>query len=384
MTDKDTIAFVDLKAQYEFLKPAIDQAIHAVLQHGAFIMGPEVAELESDLAAFTGTRNVVGCSSGTDALLMIMMAEGVGPGDAIFVPSFTFTATAEVPLLLGATPVFVDVDEDDFNLSLEDLERRIGDVKSAGRLNPRGVLATDLFGLPMDYDAVHDLARRHDLTVWADAAQSFGGMYQNKRVGSLCRATATSFFPAKPLGCYGDGGAVFTDDDDLAQSLRSIRAHGKGGAKYDIVRVGLNARLDTVQAAVLRAKLPSFADEIDRRSAIADDYDALIGDAAVTPARRPARRSAWAQYTLRIDGNRRDAVADALKQEGVPNAVYYPMPMHLQTAYRHLGDGEGSLPVSERLSKEVLSLPMHPFLSTAQVERIAGAVVRCVRASAPC
>jgi dTDP-4-amino-4,6-dideoxygalactose transaminase len=374
MTDRNPIAFVDLKAQYAAHKPAIDAALQAVLDHGRFIMGPEVAELEAALASFSGAAHVIGCSSGTDALLMIMMAEGVGPGDAVFVPSFTFTATAEVPLLLGATPVFVDVCEDDFNMALDDLERRIAAVRAAGELTPRGILATDLFGLPMDYDALHGLADAYGLTVWADAAQSFGGSYGNRRVGSLCRATATSFFPAKPLGCYGDGGAVFTDDAEMADVIRSIRAHGKGGAKYDIVRIGLNARLDTMQAAVLLAKLPFFAEEIERRNAIADRYDALIGSAALTPARRDGRRSAWAQYTLRIPGGRRDALAQAMKDEGIPTAVYYPMPMHLQSAYRHLGGGEGSLPVSERLAGEVLSLPMHPFLTEPQIERIATAV----------
>ncbi len=367
--------FVDLGAQYARYKDDIDAGIAGVLAHGRFIMGPEIAKLEAELASFTGARHVISCSSGTDALVMIMMAEGIGPGDAVFVPSFTFTATAEVPLLLGATPVFVDVDGDDFNMDLTDLERRIEAVKAEGRLKPKGILATDLFGLPADYDAIHALAESHGLTVWADAAQSMGGADGAKKVGTLAKATATSFFPAKPLGCYGDGGAVFTDDADMADVMRSIRAHGKGTEKYDIQRVGLNARMDTIQAAVLLAKLPHFAGEIDAREAVATAYDRRLGNQVKTPGRRDGKQSAWAQYTLRLPAGRRDAVAAALKEKGIPSAVYYPMPMHLQTAYRAFGGGEGSLPVSETLCGEVLSLPMHPFLTEEEIDRIADAVV---------
>lgn len=368
--------FVDLAAQYSWHKSSIDAAIAEVLAHGKFIMGPEVGRLEEELSAFTGVAHTISCSSGTDALLMIMMAEGVGPGDAVFVPSFTFTATAEVPLLLGATPVFVDVDADDFNIDAADLERRIEAVKRAGRLRPRGVLATDLFGLPADYEALHALADAHGLTVWADAAQSMGAQDGERRVGTHARATATSFFPAKPFGCYGDGGAVFTDDAEMADVMRSIRAHGKGGAKYDIQRVGLNARLDTIQAAVLLAKLPHFQAELDARERVANAYDAALSDRVRTPARRQGTRSAWAQYTLRLPAGKRDAAAASLREQGIPTAVYYPMPMHLQTAYKAYGDGEGSLPVSEALSQEVLSLPMHPYLSEAELDRITSALLR--------
>lgn len=372
------LAFVDLQAQYASYKPEIDAAIHRVLDHGKFIMGPEVGELEAALSAFSGAKHVIGCSSGTDALLMILMAEGIGPGDAVFVPSFTFTATAEVLLLLGAQPIFVDVDPDDFNLCLDDLERRIAAVKTAGTYTPRGILAVDLFGLPVDYDGLQAVADKHGLHIWGDAAQSFGGSIGGKKVGALARATATSFFPAKPFGCYGDGGAVFTDDDAMADVMRSIRAHGKGGEKYDIIRVGLNARLDTIQAAILLAKLPHFAGEVDRREAVAQKYDALLSGSVQTPVRRQGRASAWAQYTIKVPAARRDEIGAALKQSGVPSAVYYPLPMHLQTAYRAMGDGEGSLPVSEALSREVLSLPMHPFLTDEDTARVASAVLNAI------
>ena len=373
MTDAP-IQFVDLQAQYAAYKTEIDTAIQTVMDHGRFIMGPEVGQLEAALAAFSGAKHVIGCSSGTDALLMMMMADGIGPGDAVFVPSFTFTATAEVPLLLRATPIFVDADPDDFNMDIADLERRIAEVKADGKLTPRGILGLDLFGLPADYAALKEIADAHGMHLWSDAAQSFGASAGLARVGPVARMTATSFFPAKPLGCAGDGGAVFTDDDTLADVMRSIRAHGKGGSKYDIARVGLNARIDTLQAAILLAKLPHFQAELDRREAVSQAYDALLAGAVKTPTRRQGRSSAWAQYTIQVDPARRDAIAGALKEKGIPSAVYYPLPMHLQTAYTAFGGGEGSLPVCEALSGKVLSLPMHPFLTEGEIERIAGAV----------
>ena len=378
MNEQSPMAFVDLKAQYQAHKAQIDGAIQQVLDHGRFIMGPEVAELETALCQFAGAKYAIGCSSGTDALVLTMMAEDIGPGDAVFVPAFTFTATAEVPLLLGATPVFVDVDPDDFNIDCDDLERRIEAVVAAGELTPRAVLAVDLFGLPVDYDRLHAVAERHGLKIWGDAAQSFGGAMGERKVGTLCRATATSFFPAKPLGGYGDGGAVLTDDDALAERMQSIRAHGKGGAKYDIVRVGLNARLDTIQAAVLLAKLPNFPGELGRRETVARRYDELLSDVVKIPSRYQGRVSAWAQYTVKLPADRRDEVAANLRERGIPTAIYYPMPMHMQTAYRAYGDGEGSVPVSERLSGEVLSLPMHPYMEDADVVRVAEALTRAV------
>jgi len=373
MTDAP-IQFVDLKAQYAAYKEDIDTAIQGVMDHARFIMGPEVAQLESALSAFCGSKHVISCSSGTDALLMIMMADDVGPGDAIFVPSFTFTATAEVPLLLRATPVFVDADPDDFNMDTADLERRIAAVKAEGKLTPKGILSLDLFGLPADHEKMQAIADAHGLHLWTDAAQSFGASSGAQKVGTMGRMTATSFFPAKPLGCAGDGGAVFTDDDSLADVMRSIRAHGKGGSKYDIARVGLNARIDTLQAAILLAKLPHFQAELDRREAVAKAYDAALDGVVKTPARRQGRSSAWAQYTIQVDPGRRDAIASALKEQGIPTAVYYPLPMHLQTAYRPLGGGEGSLPVCETLSGKVLSLPMHPFLTDSEIDRVTSAI----------
>ncbi len=378
MSDQKPMAFVDLQAQYQTHKSAIDEAIQKVLDHGRFIMGPEVGQLEQALGEFAGAKHVVSCSSGTDALMMIMMAEGIGRGDAIFVPSFTFTATAEVILLLGATPVFVDVDPSDFNLDVSDLKRQIERVRSEGEVVPKGILAVDLFGLPVDYAELEDIAAEFGLKVWADAAQSFGGAIGDVRVGALCRATATSFFPAKPLGCYGDGGAVFTDDDELAEIMKSIRVHGKGGAKYDIVRVGLNARIDTIQAAILLAKLPHFADEIVRREEVSQHYDEVLKEVVTTPLRYQGRSSAWAQYTIKVDPAKRDSIMSVLKEQGIPTAVYYPLPMHLQTAYESYGQGRGSLPHSESLSGQVMSLPMHPFLKEPEILTVATAIWEAV------
>lgn len=367
------IPFVDLKAQYRHLKPAIDARIQAVLDHGNFILGPEIAELEKALADFSGAPHVVSCSSGTDALQMILMAQNVGPGDAVFMPAFTFTATAEVALLLGAEPVFVDVDGRDFNIDLESLEAAVQSVAKEGRLKPRAIIAVDLFGLPADYAGLRQLADRHGLYLISDAAQSFGAMQDNIRVGHLAPATATSFFPAKPLGCYGDGGAIFVDDAEMAHVLRSIRAHGKGDDKYDIVRVGVNGRLDTLQAAILLAKLPSFAAEIEARERLAQRYDAMLSGCVTIPLRRPGSRSAWAQYSILTP--RRDELAAALKAAGIPSAIYYPRPMHQQSAYERFGQGTGSLPVSERLAREILSLPMHPFMPDETASRIGAAVI---------
>ena len=375
----DPIPLVDLKAQYRAYKDDIDTAIQGVLDHGRFIMGPEVGEFETQLATFCGSRHAIGVSSGTDALVMIMMAENIGPGDAVFVPGFTFTATAEVLMLLGASPVFVDVDENDFNIDCGDLERRIEQVKAAGELTPRGILAVDLFGLPANYAELRKIANNHDLKLWADAALSIGGAYGTAKVGTLARATGTSFFPAKPLGCYGDGGAILTDDDSLADEFRSIRAHGKATAKYDIVRIGLNARLDTIQAAILLAKLARFGEEIERRNQIARDLSTALGDLVKTPPCPDDRVSAWAQYTIKVHDGRRDTLAEALKASGIANAIYYPTPMHLQPAYLDHGDGPGSLPVSEALSAEVLSLPVYPFMTASQVDRICETITSALK-----
>jgi UDP-2-acetamido-2-deoxy-ribo-hexuluronate aminotransferase len=367
------IPFVDLKAQYSQLKPEIDAGIQRVLDHGRFILGPEVEAFEAELAAYVGASHVVSCANGTDALILALMAENIGPGDAVFIPSFTFTATAETVLLVGATPVFVDVDEENFLIDHADLENKIAVVNAAAQLIPRAVIPVDLFGLPADYSRLSDIAAAHGLFLLADAAQSLGGKYHGRAVGSLAPATATSFFPAKPLGCYGDGGALLTDDAARAELWRSLRGHGTGKAKYDVVRIGLNSRLDTLQAAVLLAKLGTFDAEIEARERLAKKYEAALGNSVKTPPRPGGMRSAWAQYTIQTDD--RDRLKSRLDDKGVPSAIYYPLPMHLQTAYRAYGDGEGSLPVAERLSKSVLSLPMHGYMDDATAEHICEAVL---------
>lgn len=367
------IPFIDLKSQYAAIKETVEAGIRRVLDHGQYIMGPEVADCEKRLAAFVGSKHCLSVSSGTDALIAPLMALGIGPGDAVFLPTFTFTATAEVVVLVGAQPVYVDVHPRQFNIDIAHLKAEIAAVRKAGKFRPRAVLAVDLFGLAADYGALNALCEAEDLVLIADAAQSIGGAVNNKRIGSLAPITATSFFPAKPLGCYGDGGAVFLDDDALMAKLVSIRVHGQGKSKYEVERIGLNARFDTLQAAVILAKLDVFEGELERREEVAQQYAAALGNTVETPQIPAGYRSAWAQYSILSD--RRDAIAAALKQEGVPTAIYYPIPMHLQSAYREYGKGEGSCPVSERLAKRVLSLPMHPYLDAAVVEHIA-AIVR--------
>lgn len=370
------LEFAGLKAQYATLKDAISDRVGRVFAHGQFIMGPEVAELEEALAAFCGARHAIAVSSGTDALLAPLMAAGIGPGDAVFVPAFTFPATAEGVALLGATPVFVDVDERTFNLDPDDLADRIGPVKTDTALRPAAIMSVDLFGLPADYAALRRIAEADGMALIADAAQSFGARQGNRRVGSLAPVTSTSFFPAKPLGCFGDGGAVFTNDDETAELLKSIRVHGKGKSKYDIDRIGLNARLDTIQAAVLLAKLPALAHEIEARNRLADFYDSRLSEIAATPLRLENNTSAWAQYTLRVDD--RDGLGERLKARGIPTAVYYPKPMHMQAAYTVYGNNPGDFPVSEKLSGQVISLPMHGYMTEKSAERIADAVCECI------
>ena len=370
--------FIDLKTQYAQLKDDIDARIHGVLDRQAFIQGPEVRELEEALATFSGAKRVVTCANGTDALQLALMALGIGPGDAVFVPSFTYTATAEVILLLGARPVFVDSDPDTFNIDFTSVEAAIEKTKADGTLRPAALMTVDLFGMPVDYDQARAIADCHGLAFISDAAQGFGGDYKGRRVGSgMADITTTSFFPAKPLGCYGDGGAIFTDDDALADAIRSICLHGKGEAKYDVVRVGVNSRLDTLQAAILLPKLAAFADELEKRHAVAEAYIARLKDHVATPI--PATdgaRFAWAQFTIKVED--RDGVQARLKAAGVPSNVYYPRPMHLQPAYMPYGSGEGSLPVAEELSHVVLSLPMHPYLTSDEIARVCDAVIAAV------
>jgi dTDP-4-amino-4,6-dideoxygalactose transaminase len=369
----DPIAFIDLAAQRRHLGRAVDEAILRVLDHGLYVMGPEVARLEADLAAFCGARHSISCANGTDALALILMAEGVKAGDAVFCPAFTFAATAEVIALIGATPVFVDICQDTFNLDPMSLRAAVALAKDRG-LNPACVIAVDLFGQPADYDAVEVAAAQEGLWLLCDAAQSFGARYKGRPVGTIGRATATSFFPAKPLGCYGDGGAVFTDDAELAGVLRSLRNHGQGADKYDNVRVGMNSRLDTLQAAVLIEKLRIFPGEIGARDRVAKRYGEQLRDLAVVPEVLEGATSVWAQYTLRLPGRDRNALQSFLAAAGVPTAIYYPVPLHRQTAYSHCPTAPGGLPVSDRLAAEVISLPMHPYLTEAMQDRVTAAV----------
>ncbi len=360
--------FIDLNAQQQRIRPQIDAGIKRVLDHGNYIMGPEVSELESKLADFAGVKHCIGVASGTDALLMALMAYGIGPGDAIFTTPFTFVATGEVISLLGATPVFVDIDPRTFNIDPQKLEEAIEGFSSKRSainnipLTPKGIIPVDLFGLPADYDAINQIARKHDLFVVEDAAQGFGGEYKGRMAGSLADVATTSFFPAKPLGCYGDGGAIFTDDDALADKLSSIRVHGKGKDKYDNVRVGLNGRLDTIQAAVLLTKLEIFPDEIRARQGVAETYSRLLGDTPgiITPIVSSGYKSAWAQYSVLTEG--REELQKALHERGIPTAVYYPKPLHQQSAFADLGYRAGDFPVSEDVAGRILSLPMHPYL----------------------
>ena len=374
------IPFIDLAAQRARLGQAIDAAMARVLGHCQFINGPEVTELEADLAAFSGAGHVVTCASGTDALLMVLMAKGLGRGDAVLCPSFTFSATGEVVALTGATPVFIDVDETTFNIDPASLKRGIATARKLS-LKPRVVIPVDLFGQAADHDAVTAIAETEGLFVLDDAAQGFGASYKGRRLGTLGHATATSFFPAKPLGCFGDGGAIFTDDAGLAETLRSIRVHGQGADKYDNVRLGLTARLDTMQAAILIEKLKIFQDEIAARNRVAERYSRALGNIVTVPRLASGCTSVWAQYTIRLPkGVDRDGFAAALKAQGVPTAIYYPKSMHQQTAYRNFPVAEGGLPVSERLSADVVSLPMHAYLDEATQDRVISAVRGAVEA----
>lgn len=370
------IEFVDLQAQRRRLGTRIDEAIGRVLDHGGFIMGPEVAELEARLADFSGAEHVISCSNGTAALELALRALDIGPGDAVFVPTFTFASTAEAVALVGATPVFVDVLEDTFNLDVRSLERAIADVRTADSLHPAAVIAVDLFGQPADYDAIGAVADGAGLAVIGDAAQSFGATWAGRRVGTLARITTTSFFPAKPLGCYGDGGALFTDDEDIAGRLRSLRVHGKGADKYDNVRIGINGRLDTIQAAILLEKLEIFSDEIESRNAAASVYGRLLAQNVTTPIVASGATSVWAQYTVRVP--HRSEVIERMRSAGVPTAVYYPLPLHRQTAYAQFPTASSGLATSERLATDVLSLPMHPYLDEATQAAVTAALLAAV------
>lgn len=375
--DAVPIPFIDVAAQRQRLGGRIYAAVARVLEHCQFILGPEVRELEGALAGFCGARHAVTCASGTDALLMVLMAKGIGPGDAVICPSFTFCATAEVVARVGATPVFADIDAATFNIAANSAARAIAAARQAG-LNPRMIVAVDLFGLPADFAAINALAAAEKLFVLDDAAQAFGGMVGNRRLGTLADATATSFFPAKPLGCYGDGGAVFTDDDDMRDLLLSLRSHGEGADRYDNVRIGLTARLDTIQAAVLIEKLKVFPEEIAERDRIARRYSQQLSDVVKVPTVPNGMTSVWAQYTIRVKPGRRAAFAAALKAQGIPTAIYYPKPLHRQEAYRYFPADPAGLPVCDLVAEEVISLPMHAYLDDVTQDRIIAAVRRAV------
>ncbi|RIA45433.1 DegT/DnrJ/EryC1/StrS family aminotransferase [Dichotomicrobium thermohalophilum] len=366
-----------LAEQRLLLGDQIDQAIARVLAHGQFILGPEVTQLEQRLADFCGARHCVTCASGTDALQLLLMAEGVGPGDAVFVPAFSFVATAEIVPLVGAVPIFVDVSADSFNMDPSSLEAAIGLATRLG-LRPRCVIAVDLFGQPADYDAIDAVAAPHGLTVIADAAQSFGASRHGRAVGTLGHHTATSFYPTKPLSCYGDGGAIFTDDDHVADLLRSLRVHGQGRSKNDNIRVGLNSRLDTIQAAILLAKLDLFPQEILERQARARRYSEGLGDILRVPEVQEGASSVWAQYTLVLQD--RDELAALCRQAGIPAAVYYPVPLHAQPGYRRFPATPTGLTNAEWLAKHVISLPIHPYLDAETQDAIMQTVRRGLQA----
>jgi UDP-2-acetamido-2-deoxy-ribo-hexuluronate aminotransferase len=373
------IPFIDVASQRARLGSAVDLAVKRVLDHCQFINGPEVAQLEEKLAAYSGAKHVISCASGTDALLMVLLAKDIGPGDAVICPSFTFCATGEVVALRGATPIFVDVEEDTFNIDVASLKNGIALARKLG-LKPKAIIPVDLFGQPADHDAIGEVAKMENLFVLDDAAQSFGSTYKGRPLGTFGLATTTSFFPAKPFGCFGDGGAIFTDDAELAALLRSIRVHGQGTDKYDNVRLGMTARLDTVQAAILIEKLKIFDDEIRARDMVAKRYTDALEDVVKVPRLAPGNTSVWAQYTIHLPSScKREAFAADLKSQGVPTTIYYQKSMHQQTGYRNYPVAEGGLPVCERLSKEVISLPMHAYLDEHSQDFIIAAVRRAIK-----
>jgi len=380
MTDAPrlSIPFLDLKAQQARIAADLRTRLDAVLAHCQFILGPEVAELETVLARYCGAAHCVSVSSGTDALQIAMMAENIGRGDAVFLPAFTYTATAEVPLVLGATPVFVDVDPRTFQIDVAHLERRVAETRAAGKLNPKAIIGVDLFGQPADWTGLAALAKRENLFTIDDLAQSFGASLHGQKLGIQADATATSFFPSKPLGAYGDGGALFTQDADRAALYRSLRTHGEGTTRYEVLRTGMNGRLDSIQAAVLLSKMTVFDEELAARERIARYYDARLGNAVTIPARVADSTSAWAIYAVLLrDGAQRTAVQDSLKAAGVPTAIYYPRPLHKQPAYRDQHDG-AALPVSEDLAERIMALPIHPDLTEEALDHICASVLAAV------
>ncbi len=364
--------FIDLAAQQKRIRGRIEAGFKRILDHGQYILGPEIREIEDELAAFVGVPYAVSVASGTDALLMPLLTEKMGPGDAVFVPTFTFIASAGAIALTGATPVFVDIDPETFNIDPADLEAAIQRTIAAKKLTPKGIMPVDLFGQPANYRAIQAIAGKYRLFVLEDAAQSFGASQDGRKAGALAKVAGTSFFPAKPLGGYGDGGMIFTADKALYEELLSIRVHGQGADKYTNVRVGINGRMDSLQAAVLLAKMEIFPEEIELRQEVAGRYDRLLGGAVKTPRILPGNISAWAQYSVLHP--RRDAVIARLREAGIPTAVYYPIPLHLQRAFAHLGYQRGDFPVAEKIAGEILSLPMHPYLDEECQKRIAAPI----------
>jgi dTDP-4-amino-4,6-dideoxygalactose transaminase len=382
--------FIDLVTQQKRIRDKVEANIKAVLDHGKYIMGPEIKTLEQRLADYVGVKHAIGCASGTDALLMALMALKIGPGDAVFTSPFTFIATAEVISLLGATPVYVDINPETFNIDPAKLDQAVSALKAndsnlhplpithhPSPLIPKAVIGVDIFGLPAEYEHIDAVAREHDLLVIEDAAQSFGAELNGIKAGSFGNIACTSFFPAKPLGCYGDGGMCFTDDDELANIMESVRVHGKGDHKYDNVRIGINGRLDSLQAAILLAKFDIFPEEIELRQQVANRYATLLGaDPQIkVPSIPPGATSAWAQYSiLATDENLRTQLQNNLKEDGIPTAIYYPQPLHLQSAFSSLGYQKGDFPISEDCARRIFSLPMHPYLTEGEQQKIAGRI----------
>jgi len=372
--------FIDLKKQYQAIKPSVQKRINDILDRAAFIMGKEIDELETTLAGYAGTPSCLTCSSGTDALLLALMANGVGPGDAVFTTTFTFIATAEVISLLGATPIFVDIDKQTYNIDVWKLREAIRSVKNGGAiaagvpagLTPKAIIPVDLFGLCAEYDALEAMAKDFDLFLLEDAAQSFGATLGARKACSFGTMAATSFFPAKPLGCYGDGGAVFCSDSGLLDLLRSLRIHGQGTDKYENVRIGINGRMDTMQAAVVLAKMEIFEHEMELRQVVAARYSHGLRAKVVIPHVPAGMRSAWAQYSIQCDN--REGMMSALKNRGIPTAIYYPKPLHLQRAFAQLGYERGQFPVAEQIAARIFSLPMHPYLEEKDQDMIIDAI----------
>lgn len=375
----DMIPFIDLQAQRLRLKDQIDTAVADVIASGRYILGPEVRELETRLSDFIGGGHCLACANGTDAILLPLMGWGIGPGDAVFVPSFTFAATAEVVALTGATPVFVDIDAETFNLSADSLSAAIDMIKSDGTLKPRAVIAVDLFGQPADYPKLAEIVRAHDLKFVSDCAQAYGSDIDGKSALNWVDALTVSFYPAKPLGCYGDGGAVLTNDEDLLKAMQSLHVHGEGETRYEYARIGINSRLDTIQAAILLAKLDVFRDEIAMRQRVADQYQDKLAQYVAVPVVKPGYQSTWAQYTVQVDN--RDDFRAALADKGVPTAVYYPIPLHKQPPYQAYPVAPGGLPVTEAVADRVVSLPMYPDMPVAHIEQVAEAVIAAKNAT---